>query len=161
MALEIERKFRVVTDAWRYDADGKPLEGVRFRQGYIPSDAAAVRVRREGDRGVLTIKARTAGLARLEFEYPIPLADALEMLDKVCDHPQVDKVRYCIDAGPHTWEVDEFLGENAGLVVAEIELGDEHESFARPAWLGEEVTEDTRYLNVNLAKTPFKIWTER
>lgn len=159
MGLEIERKFRVSTDGWRCTENGQLREGVRFRQGYIPSTGTTtVRVRLEGDRGVLTIKAQTAGLARLEYEYTIPAADALEMLDNVCDQPQIDKIRYCISAGPHVWEVDEFLGDNAGLIVAEIELTDEAETFTHPEWLGEEVTEDTRYLNVNLAKLPFKHW---
>lgn len=160
MALEIERKFLVVADTWRRDTQGHQRVGVRFRQGYIPSDVAAVRVRLEGERGVLTIKARTAGLARLEYEYPIPASDALEMLDNVCSKPQIDKIRYCIDVGTHTWEVDEFLGDNAGLVVAEIELRDENETFERPAWVGVEVTEDTRYLNINLATTPYKLWSQ-
>lgn len=159
MALEIERKFLVVSDAWRCDSAGLPRPGVRFRQGYIPgSDTTAVRVRLEGERGVLTIKALTESLARLEYEYSIPASDALEMLDNVCSKPQIDKIRYCVAHGAHTWEVDEFLGENAGLIVAEIELGDEHESFERPAWVGEEVTQDTRYLNVNLAKHPYRAW---
>ena len=159
MALEIERKFLVVSDAWRCDRAGVPLSGVRFRQGYIPgSGETAVRVRLEGERGVLTIKALTASLARLEYEYSIPASDALEMLDNVCSKPQIDKIRYCIDHGAHTWDVDEFLGENGGLIVAEIELGDEHEIFERPVWVGEEVTQDTRYLNVNLAKHPYRAW---
>lgn len=161
MALEIERKFRVVTDAWRYDDKGQARVGIRFRQGYIPSEAAAVRVRLEGERGVLTIKARTEGLARLEYEYTIPASDALEMLDQVCSQPQVDKVRYLVPVGAHTWEVDEFLGDNAGLLIAEVELADENEAFDRPAWVGEEVTDDTRYLNINLAKCPFKSWSSQ
>lgn len=160
MGVEIERKYRVVSDAWRCDEAGNLRVGVRFRQGYIPGDAAAVRVRLEGERGVLTIKARTEGLARLEYEYTIPASDALEMLDKICSQPQVDKIRYCIDFDGHTWEVDEFLGGNAGLVVAEIELSDENETFACPSWAGNEVTQDTRYLNINLAKSPFNTWTD-
>lgn len=158
MALEIERKFLVNSDDWRRDATGALREGVRFRQGYIPSEAAAVRVRMEGSQGVLTIKARSQGLARLEFEYPIPAADAQEMLDNVCSQPQIDKIRYCIPVGAHIWEVDEFLGDNAGLIVAEIELADENEAFERPSWLGAEVTHDSRYLNIHLARIPFRTW---
>lgn len=158
MALEIERKFRVVSEAWRHDAEGSPRMGVRFRQGYIPSESTTVRVRLEGDRGVLTIKARTEGLARLEYEYTIPTADALEMLDRVCEQPQVDKVRYRVAVGEHEWEVDEFLGDNAGLVVAEIELAEENETYEKPTWAGNEVTDDSRYLNINLAKFPYKWW---
>ncbi len=160
MAVEIERKFRVADEGWRTDEHGAARQGVRFRQGYVPgNEAATVRVRLEGERGVLTIKARSEGLARLEFEYTIPAADALEMLDKVCSQPQIDKIRYRIAVGEHVWEVDEFLGDNAGLVVAEIELDAENEQFTLPTWIGKEVTEDVRYLNVNLARHPFKDWS--
>lgn len=164
MGIEIERKFLVTGDAWRERSGSAemPETSVRFRQGYIPTGGATegttVRVRLEGERGVLTIKARTAGLARLEYEYPIPAGDALEMLDHVCGQPQIDKVRHTRQVGAHVWEIDEFLGENAGLVVAEIELSAEDEAFERPEWLGEEVTHDTRYLNVNLARTPWRQW---
>jgi adenylate cyclase len=166
VGLEIERKFLVRGDGWRAaqavaasaDTAGES-SGVRFRQGYVPAEGTTtVRVRLEGERGVLTIKARTEGLARLEYEYTIPAADALEMLDHVCGKPQIDKVRHTRRVGGHVWEIDEFLGENAGLVVAEIELDHEDEPFDRPDWLGEEVTHDTRYLNVNLAARPWRQW---
>lgn len=162
MAVEIERKFLVATDAWRFDARGERREGVRFRQGYLPgTDAATVRVRLEGERGVLTIKARGDGLARLEYEYTIPTQDAVELLDKVCTQPQIDKIRYRVNVGEHVWEVDEFLGDNAGLVVAEVELDAEDERFTLPEWVGAEVTDDPRYLNVNLARHPFRAWPSR
>lgn len=162
MAVEIERKFLVATDRWRFDEQGVARHGVRFRQGYIPgNEDATVRVRLEGERGVLTIKARANGFSRLEYEYTIPAADAIEMLDKVCPQPQIDKVRYQVTVGEHVWEVDEFLGENAGLVVAEVELDAENEQFTLPEWVGAEVTEDTRYLNVNLARNPYRTWSSR
>lgn len=160
MAVEIERKFLVATDGWRSAANDRAGHGVRFRQGYIPgnNETATVRVRLEGERGVLTIKARGEGLARLEYEYTIPTEDAVELLDKVCTQPQIDKIRYRVTVGEHVWEVDEFLGDNAGLVVAEVELDAESEQFTLPDWVGAEVTDDPRYLNVNLARHPFKAW---
>lgn len=156
MALEIERKFLLSSDRWREEAG----EGVLFRQGYlVGSKGASVRVRIEGEQANINIKSATLGVTRTEYEYPIPLQDAREMLDNLCAQPQVEKYRYFIHRGPHHWEIDEFLGENAGLVVAEIELGDEHESFERPPWLGEEVSHDPRYYNVMLVKQPYSSWS--
>jgi adenylate cyclase len=154
MATEIERKFLVRGDAWK--AQGTPE---RYRQGYLrTAGSATVRVRVAGERGFLTIKGPTRGMTRSEFEYPIPLADARALLDSLCERPQIEKLRYRIPLGAHTWEVDEFLGDNAGLVVAEIELGSEDEPFDRPAWLGEEVTADPRYRNAALAQRPYRTW---
>ncbi len=154
MAHEIERKFLVRSDAYRAQGTAE-----RYRQGYVRTGGpATVRVRIAGARGYLTLKGPTQGLTRAEFEYPIPLADAEALLDTLCERPQIEKLRWRVPAGRHTWEVDEFLGDNAGLVVAEIELGAEDEPFDRPAWLGEEVTSDPRYRNAALAQRPYRTW---
>ena len=153
MADEIERKFLVSSDAWR---DGPP--GVRICQGYLSRDKErTVRVRLAGDKAFLTIKGETSGISRKEFEYPIPPEDAQTLLD-LCLPQLVDKIRHERQHGGHVWEVDEFLGANAGLVVAEIELSDANEAFERPAWLGREVSDDPRYYNANLAERPWSEW---
>lgn len=155
MATEIERKFLVTSEAWRETAD----VGTRFRQGYlIGAEKASVRVRIEGERANINIKSATLGVRRQEYEYPIPLKEAEEMLDTLCEQPQIEKVRYIVPVGDHTWEVDVFTGDNEGLVVAEVELEDESEAFVRPGWLGEEVSDDTRYYNVCLVNHPYKDW---
>ena len=154
MAIEIERKFLVRGDAWRQE---KPL---RFSQGYLNRDRErTVRVRLAGDTGFLTIKGATAGVSRLEFEYSIPAADAQALL-ALADGPLVEKLRHIVMVGNTRWEVDEFLGDNAGLVVAEVELEHEEADFARPEWLGDEVSDDARYFNANLAAHPYKDWKE-
>lgn len=154
MGIEIERKFLVRGDAWK--ALGEP---VFFRQGYLSSHKErVVRVRIEGERAVMTIKGRNVGATRGEWEYPIPLADAVELLDGLCEQPLIEKYRRCIDFAGNVWEVDEFLGANAGLVVAEIELGSEDQVFDKPEWVAEDVTDDLRYLNSNLIKHPFSAW---
>ena len=153
MNVEIERKFLVKSEAWRGLA-----EGVRFRQGYLQTHPCTVRVRTEGGRGVLTVKGQTRGFSREEFEYEIPREDADRMLDTLAQPSLIDKIRYTIPYQGFIWEVDEFLGENAGLVVAEIELSDERQTFERPEWIGEEVTGDRRYANSTLASRPFKTW---
>lgn len=154
MGVEIERKFLLVGDGWR--ALGQP---VLLRQGYLSSHKdRVVRVRIEGEQAVMTVKGRTVGASRGEWEYAIPMADAVELLDGLCEQPLIEKYRRRIAIGPHVWEVDEFLGANAGLVVAEIELGAEDEAFDKPDWVGEEVTDDKRYLNANLIKHPFSAW---
>jgi adenylate cyclase len=154
MGVEIERKFLLRGDAWR--ELGEP---VLLRQGYLSSHKErVVRVRIEGGQGVLTIKGRTVGMTRGEWEYPIPLDEAAELLDGLCERPLIEKYRRRIAVGPHVWEVDEFLGANAGLVVAEIELASEDEAFERPDWIGEEVSDDVRYLNANLIRHPFSAW---
>lgn len=156
MAVEVERKFLVTGTAWKTGATG-----VVFRQGYLSTaKERTVRVRSEGPRAVLTIKGVTSGIARLEFEYDIPLADANRMLDDLCERPLIDKTRYRIDAGRGlAWEVDEFHGDNDGLVVAEIELPSAAAGFDRPPWLGEEVSSDPRYFNANLIAHPFRTWS--
>lgn len=155
MPIEIERKFLVRDERWRAAADG----GVRFRQGYlIGSKQASVRVRIEGEQANLNIKGATLGVRRLEYEYAIPLQEANELLDTLCEKPLIEKIRYTLRHGDHLWEIDRFEGDNAGLVVAEIELADENEPFERPEWLGEEVSADPRYYNVSLVKHPYREW---
>ena len=155
MATEIERKFLVNSDLWRESADS----GTRFRQGYlIGAEKASVRVRIEGDKANLNIKSATLGVRRQEYEYAIPLPEAEELLDTLCEQPQIEKTRYHVPVGDHTWEIDVFAGDNAGLVVAEVELEDEAEPFERPEWLGKEVSDDTRYYNVCLTRHPYKDW---
>jgi adenylate cyclase len=132
---------------------------VLLRQGYLCSQRErVVRVRIEGGRGVLTIKGANQGASRGEWEYEIPVAEAAELLDSLCERPLIEKYRRRIVHGAHVWEVDEFLGANAGLVVAEIELSVEDEAFDKPDWVGEEVTADVRYLNSNLISHPYTAW---
>lgn len=154
MGVEIERKFLVIDGRWR--ALGV---GVSLRQGYLSSHPErVVRVRIEGDLAMLTIKGRSVGASRGEWEYPIPLADAEQFLASLCEQPLIEKKRYRIQHEGMLWEVDEFFGANAGLVVAEIELEAEDQPFSRPDWLGAEVTDDARYFNANLISHPFTEW---
>lgn len=155
MSLEIEKKFLVLDDSWQAEAGS----GVRYRQGYLSeSGPGSVRVRIGGQRAFLNIKSATLAQQRLEYEYEIPLDDAEEMLDRVCTKPLVEKTRYEVKHQGHLWEVDVFEADNAGLVVAEIELDRVDEAFVRPAWVGEEVSDDPRYYNVCLVKHPYKSW---
>jgi adenylate cyclase len=157
MGVEIERKFLLQGDAWRLLA-----EPVLLRQGYLSSDPArTVRVRIEGARGTITIKGKNLGATRAEWEYDIPVAEAGELLDTLCERPLIEKYRRRIEHAGHVWEVDEFLGENAGLVVAEIELALETEAFDKPGWVGEEVTGDPRYYNSSLIRTPYSLWNKQ
>lgn len=154
MATEVERKFLVIGDDWR--AIGT---ATAFRQGYLSTvKERTVRVRVAGDRGTLTIKGVTTGATRSEFEYQIPVGDAQAMLDELCERPIIEKVRHTVGFAGKTWEIDEFGGVNAGLVVAEVELDDERESFERPLWIGDEVTGDPRYYNANLIEHPYSRW---
>lgn len=154
MGIEIERKFLVRHGDWK--SMGK---GVLLRQGYLSSvPERTVRVRIEDDKAMLTVKGRNRGATRAEWEYPLPVADAQAMLDTLCERPVIEKYRYRIPWQGMLWEVDEFLGENAGLVVAEIELASEHQDFVKPEWVGEEVTHDPRYFNANLLRHPFTRW---
>lgn len=154
MGIEIERKFLVTGEGWRQAASRQ----TRFSQGYLSRDPArTVRVRIAGTHAFLTIKGATTGATRAEFEYEVPVVDAQQLL-AMCDGPVVEKVRHLCGHAGMTWEVDEFLGANAGLVVAEIELASEAQAFERPAWVGEEVTGDARYVNANLAVRPFASW---
>jgi adenylate cyclase len=154
VGVEIERKFLVRGDDWM-----RLGEPVFFRQGYLSSHKdRVVRVRIEGDRAVMTIKGRNVGAVRGEWEYPIPMDDAAELLDRLCEQPLIEKYRRRIAFAGNVWEVDEFLGANAGLVVAEIELQSEEQQFDKPDWIAEEVTDDLRYLNSSLIKHPFSAW---
>jgi len=160
MGVEIERKFCVETDGWRDHAAALGVLGKRMRQGYLCLEPArVVRVRASETAAWLTVKGPTSGATRAEFEFSIAVADANEMLDTLCLRPIIDKTRTRIPAGPSQWwEIDVFGGENAGLVVAEIELESPDQAFARPAWLGREVTSDPRYFNSNLINHPYRDW---
>jgi CYTH domain-containing protein len=154
MAKEVERKFLVVGDAWRSLA-----KGTMYRQGYLNSvKERTVRIRTVGDKAFLTVKGITIGATRVEYEYEIPTVDCNAMLDGLAEQPIIEKKRYKIPFGGLTWEVDEFFGDNAGLIVAEVELGSEDQKFDKPAWAGAEVTSDPRYFNSNLISNPFSKW---
>ncbi len=155
MALEIERKFLVVGNAWR----AQILRSQEMRQGYLVGEGglASVRVRQEGDEARLNIKAAVVGRARAEYEYPVPVADCRQMLDTLCVG-RVEKVRHYIDHGGLTWEVDEFLQDNAPLVIAEVELEHPDQDVVFPPWLGRELTSDRRYYNHYLALHPWNTW---
>jgi len=154
MAVEIERKFLLIGDDWK-----KLAAGTSYRQGYLCSDnKRTVRVRAAGARGYLTVKGKTVGTARAEYEYQITLADAEEMLENLCDKPLIEKIRYKIPFENHLWEVDKFFGENKGLILAEVELKREDEEFLKPNWIGQEVTGDHRYYNASLTRYPFCKW---
>ena len=151
MGVEIERKFLLQGDAWRGLG-----QAVLLRQGYLSSARErVVRVRIEGEQAMLTIKGANVGATRGEWEYPIPLADAAELLDGLCEQPLIEKYRHRIEHAGMVWEVDEFLGANAGLIVAEIELASEDQPFEKPDWVGAEVSGDARYYNANLIRHPF------
>jgi CYTH domain-containing protein len=152
MAKEIERKFLVKDDTWR------DVKGVKYRQGYLSSvKERTVRVRTMEDKGYLTIKGIAVGATRMEFEYEIPRKDA-DILLGICEQPLIEKNRYTIAHDGFVWEVDEFFGDNSGLIVAEVELASEGQEFPRPDWVGEEVTGDPRYFNSNLIKNPYMHW---
>jgi len=154
MAQEIERKFLTRNDNWK-----QGLQGKLFRQGYLSSaKERTVRVRLVEDKGWLTIKGLTKGISRQEFEYSIPADDASELLENLCERPLIEKTRYLLEDQGVCWEIDEFHGENAGLVVAEIELESENQDFPRPDWLGDEVSDDPRYFNSSLIRHPFSQW---
>jgi adenylate cyclase len=154
MSVEIERKFLLRGDAWK--ASGK---SVSMRQGYLSTNPdRTVRVRIEGDAATLTIKGRSHGFSRGEWEYAIPLEDADALLNDICERPLIEKTRTRVIHEGMVWEIDEFLGENQGLVVAEIELESETQVFAVPDWIGEEVTGDARYFNSSLLRHPFTRW---
>ena len=155
MALEIERKFLVVDDRWKSLAEA----GSYLKQGYLASASnATIRVRIEDGMATLNIKGATVGISRREYEYEIPLQDAEELLSNLVTGNAIEKVRYRVLYAGHLWEIDVFAGENQGLIVAELELTSETETFERPDWLGEEVSGDARYYNACLAKKPFNLW---
>ena len=152
MAQEIERKF-LVKAGWQPQEQGE-----KIAQGYLSTVLErTVRVRIKGNKGYLTIKGKNKGISRAEFEYEIPLSDA-EALLSIAEPPVLTKTRYREKHGGDIWEIDVFAGENEGLIVAEIELAAEDSKFFRPEWLGEEVSDDVRYYNANLIKSPYKLW---
>jgi len=155
MGIEIERKFLVTDRSW-HTSD---LKGVQIKQGYLKnSHESVVRIRVAGEKGFITVKGTMEdSLCRSEFEYEIPVQDALEMLG-MCQKPLVEKVRYYLNFMGFEWAIDLFEGENCGLVVAEIEIETENQIFEKPPWAGDEVTYDSRYLNSNLIKKPFNLW---
>ena len=155
MPIEIERKFLLANDDWR----NAVVRSSRIRQGYMGKmDKASVRIRIQGDKANINIKSATLDIRRMEYEYEIPLNEAEEMLDQLCNQPQIDKTRFIVERGKHVWEIDEFYGDNEGLLVAEVELDDEAEEIIKPGWIGEEVTADPRYYNVSLINHPFNKW---
>jgi adenylate cyclase len=154
MGKEIERKFLVKGDVWRDLA-----KGTSYRQGYLNSaKERTVRIRTINDQAFLTVKGLTVGATRAEYEYEIPLADCNAMLDALAEKPIIEKKRYKVPFEGLTWEIDEFFGDNAGLIVAEVELESEGQAFRKPEWVGEEVTADPRYFNSNLIKHPYTRW---
>lgn len=155
MGTEIERKFLVKNNNWRKHAS----TGVKYIQGYFTTNKhCSIRVRIEGDVAAINIKSATIDITRMEFNYPVPIDDAYEMLDKLCEKPLIEKTRYHLKYDGHDWDIDEFSGENKGLIVAEIELGNVDDRFSTPDWLGQEVSDDPRYYNVCLIKNPYQSW---
>ncbi|KAA9133263.1 CYTH domain-containing protein [Marinihelvus fidelis] len=155
MALEIERKFLLASDAWRDEVE----RSVPMHQGYLGGQGVSVRVRIAGDRALINIKQNRLGMAREEFEYPVPMADGLRLM-KLAGGGRVEKTRHYVRRDGVLWEIDEFEGDNAGLVVAEIELDDPDQVFVHPDWLGAEVTDEERYYNVALATHPYSQWSQ-
>lgn len=157
MGQEIERKFLVKGDEWRPLSTG----ALTMRQGYLSDGfSSSVRVRIEDERAFLNIKSSVDGIHRHEFQYEIPVSDAVDLLDHVALRPLIEKTRHEVPLGKHLWEIDVFEGENSGLIVAEVELAHADEPFERPSWIGEEVSDDLRYYNVSLRKNPYKNWKE-
>ncbi|HVK56984.1 MAG TPA: CYTH domain-containing protein [Burkholderiales bacterium] len=153
MPTEIERKFLVTGTEWRQG------DSIRLCQGYLSrAKERTVRVRLAGEKAFLTIKGISKGASRAEFEYEIPVVDAEQLL-KLCDGPLIEKVRHVVVYKGLKWEVDEFFGENAGLVVAEVELEREDQPLEKPDWVGQEVTHDLRYFNSSLATNPYRTWS--
>ena len=157
MATEIERKYLVNSMAWKVKAD----EGTRLLQGYMANtEKVAIRVRIAGEQAWLTLKSASAGIRRLEFEYFLPVADAKQILDEFCRGQVIHKTRYRLPLNSHIWEIDVFHDANEGLVLAEIELENEQESFALPGWIGQEVSADIRYYNAYLSQNPYSTWPQ-
>jgi adenylate cyclase len=158
MAKEIEHKFLLANEDWRKEVK----KSIQYKQGYLSSQpTSSIRVRISDHQAWLNIKSATIGTERLEFEYDIPLQDAEEIIAALCKKPLIEKTRHFIPIDDHLWEIDEFSGDNTGLVVAEIELAEKDQLFHKPQWLGEEVTHDLRYYNNNLAINPYKNWCNK
>jgi adenylate cyclase len=161
MGQEIERKYLVKKDKWRSQKEYMLATGIKYCQGYIPTTGATtVRLRVIDNQGYLTIKSKTQGHTRSEFEYPVPLQDAEEMLQTLCHKPLIEKIRYKVNHGELTWEIDEFSGDNAGLIIAEVELSAEDQQIDLPEWIDREVT-DQKYFNSNLVKYPYSQWEKK
>jgi adenylate cyclase len=157
MAIEIEHKFLLSNDNWR----NYITSSVKYRQGYLSSQAtSSIRVRISDNNAWINIKSATIGTCRNEYEYEIPLDDANEIIENLCKKPVINKTRHFVTHGNHTWEIDEFHNENQGLIVAEIELTTLDEEFTKPDWIGNDVTNDLRYYNNNLANNPYLEWTK-
>ena len=157
MPQEIERKFLVRDESWRV-----PGTGTLYRQGYLSTvPERSVRVRLIRDKGYLTVKGASSGAARAEYEYEIPGVEAREMLDNLCERPLIEKTRYCVEFQGLTWEIDEFEGSNAGLVIAEVELEKADQAVSLPDWVGKEVTGDRRYYNASLIAEPYSVWSKQ
>lgn len=155
MPIEIERKFLLKDDSWRAEIESSTV----FKQGYFGGGGkASLRVRIEGSQANLNIKGATIGVVRQEYEYPIPLAEAEELLVTLCEQPFIEKVRHITKYDGYEWEIDEFLGDNQGLIVAEIELQSEQDNIPLPTWIGEEVSHEEKYYNVALCNHPYKNW---
>ena len=154
MAIEIERKFLLRSESWRDEVSRRE----EICQAYLSnSNQASVRIRIHGELANINIKSRTLGVQRSEYEYPIPLEEAREMVSSLCNK-QIIKTRHYVEYERHTWEIDEFHGDNQGLVVAELELGTVNEHYSSPEWLGKEVTDEERYYNIALIEKPFREW---
>ena len=161
MAREIERKFLLANEDWKALA----FQKTHFAQGYLndisePAAKSSVRVRIEGEKANMNIKSLEIGLSRDEYEYEIPLEEGQNILAKLAVGPVIEKYRYLVKVGQHTWEIDEFLGANAGLVIAEVEMATETDEIEMPVWAGFEVTNQSRYYNVSLSKQPYESWTD-
>lgn len=156
MALEIERKFLLKDDSWRHAV----LEHQRMVQGYLGGKRCSVRVRISGAEAWLSVKSRVQGSVRHEFEYAIPMPDAETMLAELREGPAIEKMRHHVQVHGKHWEIDEFLGDNAPLILAEIELDHVDETFSAPLWLGQEVTMYRRYFNSELSRRPYVDWEE-
>ena len=154
MGIEIEHKFLVKDDRWRRSV----ASSSRIAQGYLGGSRASVRVRIEDDHANVNIKSRKMGTTRQEYEYPIPLADVQMMMETLTEPGVIDKTRHRVPVDNVVFEIDEFHGDNAGLIVAEVELQSADQTFPRPEWLGEEVTDQERYYNVALARKPYRSW---
>ena len=158
MGIEIERKFLLRDDSWRNKVERQD----KIQQGYLANSAlASVRIRVFGEQANINIKSRDLGVQRSEYEYPIPVEEARELLATLCDKRQIDKTRHYVSHAQHSWEIDEFHGDNQGLVVAELELKAKDESFSEPQWLGKEVTQEERYYNIALVDNPYCDWDLR
>ncbi len=157
MAIEIEHKFLLANNNWREQI----THSVKYRQGYLSSQAtSSIRVRISNDNAWLNIKSATIGTHRHEYEYEIPLEDANEIINILCRKPVIEKTRHFVIDDENTWEIDEFTGDNKGLIIAEIELSEVGKDFSKPNWIGDEVTHDLRYYNNNLATYPYSEWPE-